>query len=48
VLKSEVNPIPLKAALFEKGLCKNILRSRLTCLSGEYYEKLKRVMETLE
>ncbi len=48
VLKSEVNPIPLKAALFEKGLCKNILRSPLTCLSEEYCDKLKKVMESLE
>lgn len=48
ILRSEVNPIPLKAALAEKGLCQNILRAPLTNLSEEYTEQLKRVMETLE
>lgn len=48
ILRSEVNPIPIKAALAEKGLCQNILRAPLTNLSEEYTEQLKRVMGTLE
>lgn len=46
-LRSEVNPIPLKAALAEMGLCKNILRSPLTTLSPENKENLLRVIREL-
>ena len=45
VLKSEVNPIPLKAALAEKGLCQNILRAPLTSLSPENADKLLKVIK---
>lgn len=39
-LFSEVNPIPLKAAMEELGLCKNILRAPLTELGEENRKKL--------
>ncbi len=47
-LRSEVNPIPVKAALAEMGLCKNILRSPLTNLSPENQILLMRVMNSLK
>lgn len=43
----EVNPIPLKAALADKGFCKNILRAPLTELSPENTEKLLRIVREL-
>ncbi len=46
-LKSEVNPIPVKAALSELGLCKNILRAPLTGLSPEHSFKLLQLLKTL-
>ncbi len=47
-LSSEVNPIPLKAALTEMGLCKNILRSPLTNLSPENEAKLVKIIRSFE
>ncbi len=47
-LRSEVNPIPLKAALSEMGLCKNILRAPLTSLSPEHAAGLLRIIRNLE
>lgn len=46
-LRCEVNPIPLKAALAEKGFCKNILRAPLTSLSTENTAKVLRVVREL-
>ncbi len=45
-LFSEVNPIPLKAAMEEMGLCKNILRSPLTELGEENKKKLFSVLSS--
>ncbi len=39
-LFSEVNPIPVKAALCGMGLCKNLLRAPLTPLSKQYEKPL--------
>ena len=36
----EVNPIPLKAALAEMGLCRNLLRAPLTAISEEGRKEL--------
>ncbi len=47
-LTSEVNPIPLKAALAEMGLCKNILRAPLTNLSPENEDKLVKIIRSFE
>lgn len=47
-LRCEVNPIPIKAALAEIGLCKNILRAPLTGISPENAEKLMTVIKSLE
>lgn len=47
VLRCEVNPIPIKAALAEMGLCKNILRAPLTVLSEENSQKLLTVIKNL-
>ncbi len=47
-LRCEVNPIPIKAALAEKGFCKNILRAPLTDLSPENREMLFSVIKGLE
>ncbi len=44
-LFSEVNPIPIKAALAAKGLCKNILRLPLTPLSVSSQVSLYQAME---
>ncbi len=46
-LRSEVNPIPVKAALAEMGLCKNILRAPLTSLSPENEANLIRLIKRL-
>lgn len=43
----EVNPIPLKAALAEKGFCKNILRAPLTPISLENMDKLRKVINQI-
>ncbi len=47
-LRCEVNPIPIKAALAEIGLCKNILRAPLTGISPENAEKLMTVIKSLD
>lgn len=47
VLRCEVNPIPIKAALNELGLCKNILRAPLTNLSPENTESLLEIIRKL-
>lgn len=47
-LRCEVNPIPIKAALAEKGLCKNILRAPLAELSKENRDMLMTVINMLE
>ena len=39
-LFAEVNPIPVKAALCEMGLCRNLLRAPLTPLSPQYAKTL--------
>lgn len=46
-LRCEVNPIPVKAALAEMGLCKNILRAPLTSISPENAERLMTVINSL-
>lgn len=47
-LRCEVNPIPIKAALAEMGLCKNILRAPLAALSPENRDMLMTVISRLE
>lgn len=47
-LRSEVNPIPLKAALAELGLCKNILRAPLTSLSPENADALFKIIREMQ
>ena len=44
VLRCEVNPIPLKAALARQGFCKNILRAPLTELSEENEKALMNIL----
>ena len=46
-LRCEVNPIPLKAALCERGFCKNILRAPLTELSRENERQLVKIINEL-
>lgn len=46
-LKSEINPIPVKAALAQMGFCRNILRPPLTTLTKENEHELKRVLKSL-
>ena len=46
-LRCEVNPIPLKAALSERGFCKNILRAPLTELSRDNMKTLLKVINEL-
>ncbi len=46
-LFSEVNPIPLKYALNKAGLCKNILRPPLSCLSVENESLLTEALTAL-
>ena len=43
-LFSEVNPIPVKAAVAELGFCENYLRMPLTPMEDEHREKLFRIM----
>ena len=47
-LFSEVNPIPVKAAMARMGLCRNILRAPLTELSREKREILFSAMDALK
>lgn len=47
LLFSEVNPIPVKAALHAMGLCENELRLPLTPMSGDKKEALIREMQNL-
>lgn len=47
VLRCEVNPIPLKAALNKMGMCKNILRAPLTEMSAEHEQQLINVINQL-
>ena len=44
-LFSEVNPIPVKAAMAAMGWCENYLRLPLTRLEPEHWEKLKTIMQ---
>lgn len=44
-LFSEVNPIPVKAAMAAMGWCENYLRLPLTQMEPEHWEKLKALME---
>lgn len=44
-LRCEVNPIPIKAALANRGFCKNILRAPLTEISDENALKLMEVIK---
>ncbi|MBR1820970.1 MAG: dihydrodipicolinate synthase family protein, partial [Clostridia bacterium] len=44
-LFSEVNPIPVKAAMAAMGWCENFLRLPLTPMEEEHWEKLKGIME---
>ena len=44
-LFSEVNPIPVKAAMAAMGWCENYLRLPLTRMEPEHWEKLKGIME---
>ncbi|MBQ4317046.1 MAG: 4-hydroxy-tetrahydrodipicolinate synthase [Clostridia bacterium] len=46
-LRCEVNPIPLKAALSEIGLCKNILRAPLSEISKENADKVLEIIKNL-
>ena len=46
-LRCEINPIPLKAALCERGFCKNILRAPLTELSSENAKPLFKIINEL-
>lgn len=48
ILKCEVNPIPIKAALAEMGLCENILRAPLTNLSDENKNALLKTIKSLD
>ena len=44
-LFSEVNPIPVKAAMAAMGWCQNYLRLPLTPMEEEHWQKLKGIME---
>ena len=44
-LFSEVNPIPVKAAMAAMGWCENYLRLPLTRMEPEHWEKLKTIMQ---
>lgn len=48
LLFSEVNPIPIKAAMWMRGLCSNELRLPLTEMSKEKRFVLKKAMEELQ
>ena len=45
-LFSEVNPIPVKAAMARMGFCKNFVRSPLTQMEPEHAEKLYAIMDS--
>ena len=45
-LFSEVNPIPVKAAMAAMGWCQNYLRLPLTPMEDEHWQKLKGIMES--
>ena len=47
-LFSEVNPIPVKAAMASLGWCKNYLRLPLTPMEEPHWQKLKALMEAQE
>lgn len=47
LLFCEVNPIPVKFALSEFGLCKNIVRKPLTILTEENKNKLKKSLKEI-
>ncbi|OQB30714.1 MAG: 4-hydroxy-tetrahydrodipicolinate synthase [Candidatus Hydrogenedentes bacterium ADurb.Bin170] len=44
----ETNPMPVKAALAEMGLIKNILRLPLVPMSEKYQDKLRAVLKELD
>jgi 4-hydroxy-tetrahydrodipicolinate synthase len=44
-LFSEVNPIPVKAAMAAMGWCENYLRLPLTTMEEEHWAKLKTIMQ---
>lgn len=44
-LFSEVNPIPVKAAMAAMGWCENLVRLPLTPMEEEHWQKLKGIME---
>ena len=44
-LFSEVNPIPVKAAMAAMGWCENHLRLPLTPMEEEHWQKLKALMQ---
>ena len=44
-LFSEVNPIPVKAAMAAMGWCENYLRMPLTTMEPEHWTKLKAIMQ---
>lgn len=43
----EVNPIPIKYALYEKGFCQNILRPPLTAITPENAEKISKILREI-
>ena len=43
-LFSEVNPIPVKAAMAAMGWCENYLRMPLTPMEDEHWRKLEAIM----
>ena len=47
LLFSQVNPIPVKAALAKMGLCENVLRLPLVPMEKPYEDKLVAAMEEL-
>ena len=46
-LFSEVNPIPVKAAMSEMGYCENFVRLPLTRMTDAKFEILKNIMKGL-
>lgn len=46
-LFSEVNPIPVKAAMADMGYCENFLRLPLTAMSESKHEELRNIMHVL-
>lgn len=47
ILKCEINPIPIKAALAEMGLCENLLRAPLTAITPENKNALIKTIRSL-